>query len=350
MWPDGNAPKIGNYLILSAEDAANDTICPRLEAAGADLSRVHVLQAVVEQNGSRRCFSLQRDLEALGHARISIGGVNAIMIDPITAYMGHTDSHRTTDVRSTLEPLDKFAEAYRVAILAITHPPKASTGKAIHSFTGSLAFVAAARIAFIAVEESETGRSLLLPVKNNLGPLADGIGYRIEAGNTGKGISTSRLVWDTSPVIVTANEARGVPSSLCQSRMGPMAERDESHLDSSAGLASRPLQGRLGRFSSRRLISRPHLLRAASSVGGGASRQAARGCVSRWRVLIRRDQLLDELLEADRRIDHDRLHVGEVLQDADRGPRRRRCGTLPCRSRGTGASPGRSSAHRGCGC
>ena len=32
------------------------------------------------------------------------------------------------------------------------------------------------------------------------------------------------------------------------------------------------------------------------------------------RVVLRRDQFLDELLEADRRIDHHRLHVGEVLE------------------------------------
>ena len=175
-WPDGSAPRTGNYLILSAEDAANDTICPRLEAAGADLSRVKLLQAIVEPNGRQRSFSLQRDLEALGNALANIGGVVAILIDPITAYMGGIDSHRTTDVRSTLEPLDRFAEACGVAVFAVTHPPKSSTGKAIHAFTGSLAFVAAARLAFVAVEETETGRFLLLPVKSNLGPKADGIG------------------------------------------------------------------------------------------------------------------------------------------------------------------------------
>jgi len=206
-WPDGSAPRSGNYLILSAEDAANDTICPRLEAAGADLSRVKLLQAVVEPTRRERCFSLQRDLEALGSALANIGDVVAIMIDPITAYMGGIDSHRTTDVRSTLEPLDRFAEAFGVAVFAVTHPPKSSTGKAIHAFTGSLAFVAAARLAFVVVEETETGRSLLLPVKSNLGPKADGIGYRIESATTAKGIPTSRIVWDMTPVYTTANEA-----------------------------------------------------------------------------------------------------------------------------------------------
>jgi hypothetical protein len=226
VWPDGEAPKIGNYLILSAEDAANDTICPRLEAAGADLSRVHIVQAVVEQNGSRRSFNLQRDLEALGNLITRVGNVMGIMVDPITAYMGDTDSHRTTDVRATLEPFDKFADAYRVAIFAITHPPKASTGKAIHSFTGSLAFVAAARVAFIAIEEEgQTGRSLFLPVKNNLGSLPDGIGYRIEPATTSRGISISHLVWDDAPVFVTANEAIASATASRRERASDVAEQ-----------------------------------------------------------------------------------------------------------------------------
>ena len=200
----------------------------QLEAAGADLSKVYLVQAVVEKNGLRRCFNLQRDLEALGNAVAAIGNVSAIMIDPLTAYMGDIDSHRTTDVRSTLEPFDRFADNYRTAIFAVTHPPKASSGRAIHNFTGSLAFVAAAGLAFVAIEETETGRSLLLPVKNNLGPKADGIGFRIEPMITGKGIPTSRIAWDLLPVLMTANEA--VRAAAEEGRSGGASHAAEQFL------------------------------------------------------------------------------------------------------------------------
>ena len=101
-------------------------------------------------------------------------------------------------------------------MLAITHPPKAAQGSAINSFTGSLAFVAAARMAFITAEEPETEhragpdtnrRRLLLAVKNNLGPLASGLGYRFEERTVSKGIAASHIAWDNVPVTVTANEA-----------------------------------------------------------------------------------------------------------------------------------------------
>jgi putative DNA primase/helicase len=179
-WPDGTSrAPIANSIILSAEDAASDTLRPRLEAADADLQRVWILDAVRTKDG-KRSFTLQQDLEQLGNKLNEIGDVAMITIDPITSYMGKIDSHRTVDVRGVLEPLASFADKHHVAILAVSHPPKASQAKAIHAVTGSLAFVAAARIVFIVVEEPETGRRLMLPTKNNLAAMPLGLAYRLE--------------------------------------------------------------------------------------------------------------------------------------------------------------------------
>jgi AAA domain len=206
-WPDGDTAPLGSCLILSAEDAANDTICPRLELAGANLQKVHIIQAAIE-NGQQRGFNLQRDLEALAATVKEIVDASFLCIDPITAYLGEkVDSHRTTDVRAVLNRLERFADEQSMAIWAITHPPKAAQGKAINNFTGSLAFVASARLAFMSIEEAETDRTLLLTVKNNLGPKAEGIGYRLVQGFTSKDVLTSHVAWDTAPVVMTANEA-----------------------------------------------------------------------------------------------------------------------------------------------
>jgi putative DNA primase/helicase len=70
-----------------------------------------------------------------------------------------------------------------------------------------LAFVAAARTAFVAIEEPETDRRLLLAVKSNIGPTASGIAYRLVPTQTGNGIETIRVEWDGDPVDITANEA-----------------------------------------------------------------------------------------------------------------------------------------------
>jgi putative DNA primase/helicase len=211
-WPDGGQAEGGGVVILSAEDSADDTLRPRLEAAGAALDRTHVLKATLVE-GKPVTFSLQAHLDMLGNKLAELGDAALIIIDPITSYMGKIDGHQTVDVRTVLEPLAAFAEKHDVAVLAISHPPKASQSKALHAVTGSLAFVAAARMVFIATKEPQTDRRLLLPVKNNLGPFAAGLGFSLEQRFVGNEILASHVIWDSAPVTTTADEAVAAASN-----------------------------------------------------------------------------------------------------------------------------------------
>src|SRR5262249_12561444 len=78
---------------------------------------------------------------------------------------------------------------------------------ALHAIVGSIAYVAAARLVFLALEEADTERRLLLAVKNNLAPLASGLGYHLGQTIISNGIVASHVLWDSTPVTVTANEA-----------------------------------------------------------------------------------------------------------------------------------------------
>ena len=51
-----------------------------------------------------------------------------VIIDPISSYMGKTDSHKNSEVRGAFEPAGEMAERLRVAILSITHFSKAGAG------------------------------------------------------------------------------------------------------------------------------------------------------------------------------------------------------------------------------
>ena len=209
-WPDGSSAPLGNALILSSEDAIDDTVTPRLAAAGADLNRVYCI-SFVKTADALRTFSLQNDLQRLGEKIREIGDVAIVVIDPVTAYMGaKIDSHRTTEVRATLEPLQKFAEQFNVAVLLISHPQKAPAGKALNAVTGSGAFMHAPRTAFLAIKDpDDPSRNLFLPIKINIGTKAEGRGYRIESRFVGpnQNILTSAIVWDSLPVRITADQA-----------------------------------------------------------------------------------------------------------------------------------------------
>ena len=165
----------------------------------------------------------------LGAKLTQVGHAALIIIDPITSYMGKIDGHQTVDVRTVLEPLAAFAEKYNVAVLAISHPPKATQAKALHAVTGSLAFVAAARLVFIAAKEPQTERRLLLAVKNNLGPPAAGIGFHLAQSFVGNDILTSYVCWDSQPVTTTADEAIAASNNEGQTAMKEAMEflRDE---------------------------------------------------------------------------------------------------------------------------
>lgn len=215
-WPcgEGRAP-VGNVIILNAEDGADDTVVPRLIAAGADLKRVHIVSAVQQEGGKgRRTFNLQADLALLQQKIAEIGEVALVIIDPISSYMGKADGHKNTEVRGALEPLSEMADRLQVAILSITHFSKCSAGtntKALHRFIGSIAFVGAPRAAFAVIEDADNeGRILFLHAKNNMAPKPQGLAYRLVqrlVGDAGQDIVASYVVWESEPVTVSADEA-----------------------------------------------------------------------------------------------------------------------------------------------
>lgn len=209
-WPVDKTPcERGSVIFFSAEDDAEDTIRPRLEAAGADLDRVFILDAVLDETGTRpRAFNLTTDLPRLGEMFSHIGDVALVVIDPITAYLGGTDSHKNADMRALLSPLGELAAKHGTAVVCVSHLNKGGGGEALLRVTGSLAFVAASRAAFLIVRDKEDKhRRLFLPIKNNIGNDESGLAFSVESHSLPGGIETSRVSWEGEPVTISADEA-----------------------------------------------------------------------------------------------------------------------------------------------
>lgn len=209
-WPRNEGmPKQGSVVFLSAEDDASDTVRPRLDAAGADAERVYIVSAVAEADGKgRRSFNLQADLQLLESEIKRIGDVRLVIIDPVSSYLGKVDSHKNAELRAVLEPLGDLASRLRVAMVAITHLSKGAAGNANNQIIGSIAFVAAARAAYIVCRDPDDAeRRLFLASKNNLGPDSGGLGFRIGTQLTGSGIAAPAVFWDDIAVTMTASDA-----------------------------------------------------------------------------------------------------------------------------------------------
>ena len=220
-WP-GDVVKapMGRVIILSAEDDPDDTLVPRLIAAGADLTKVKFLSAVKRDDGKgERKFNLQEDIEQLKAACLALKDVVLIVLDPASSYMGgNIDTHRNTDVRRVLDPLSKLAQDLRCAVLSISHFNKGSSPKAVNRVMESAAFVNAPRFAFGVFDDDQDDsnaardfgpgdddapvvepRCLFLPLKSNY-QKAPGLAYRIvdAVGGTdaaGKPVTTSKVEW-----------------------------------------------------------------------------------------------------------------------------------------------------------
>jgi putative DNA primase/helicase len=202
--------------MLTAEDNAAQILVPRLMAAGAALERVVFLQRI-RKDKKDRMFLLGEDLEELEQLIADTGDVRLVTIDPITAYMGgKLDSHRATDVRSQLGPLSEMAERTNIAFSAITHPAKNAGPRALDWFLGSQAYIAAARLGHLCVEEMEengsgqkqpTGRTLFTSAKRNVAQRRiPAIAYQIEEVTVAAGITAPRIVWGDT-LDITADEA-----------------------------------------------------------------------------------------------------------------------------------------------
>ena len=205
-WPDGSRSPRGAVLFVCCEDDAADTISPRLEAAGADRRKVHILDWIVDREGARRTFDVGRDAEAVRRECERIGNVVMIVIDPVSAYLGTADSHKTSDVRGALAPLQSVAADIGACILLVSHLNKGGADTAAMSrVTGSGAFVAAARSAWIVGEHPEDdGKRVLVPLKNNIGDDKTGFAYRIEGRTVADHIETSRVVFDAGSLQLSA--------------------------------------------------------------------------------------------------------------------------------------------------
>jgi len=191
---------LGSVIILANEDDAARTIRPRLDAAGADISRVHIVEGVAREGADVDMFQLDIDIADLRERALQIGDVKLIVIDPPSAYLGtKVDSYKDSDVRGMLMPLGKLAQETGAMILLIVHLNKRTDGGAQQRFSGSTAWTAAPRVGFMVAEDPLTKQRFMLPVKNNIGD--DRLGYRYHIAEKlihygGQTFKSSYIVWD----------------------------------------------------------------------------------------------------------------------------------------------------------
>jgi len=188
-------------LLLTHEDGLGDTIRPRLDALGvdvSDLSKVVVVKAVRGEDGRERLPSLIEDL-GLIETHLAAGGFDLAVIDPINNYLGSAlDTHRDAAIRSVLTPLAALAERCGVAVLCVRHLTKGARDKAIYRGQGSIGYTGVARVVLLVGQEPDAPeRRVVIAIKTNLTAMAPGIAFELKDG---------RFLW--------AGESTATPEAL----------------------------------------------------------------------------------------------------------------------------------------
>jgi hypothetical protein len=178
-WQDSkntNAPV--KVAIVSSEDAAKDTLLPRLMAAGADLSKIFILNGMVTEKGEKD-FTLDTDIPGLREKLDQNPEVKVVIIDPIMNHLGKLKGNSEQEVREGLTPLAKLAEMSGAAIILVTHYNKSQNSDSIQRVGGAMGMVGAVRVAWSFGKDKVDGKMKMTPLKANIAPNQGGLEYEI---------------------------------------------------------------------------------------------------------------------------------------------------------------------------
>jgi putative DNA primase/helicase len=235
-WPFGDTRRFKPFTVIDidAEDDPAEVIFPEYDAAGADLSRLHVVSG--REDG---LFPNLSDPAQLTQLEQLIGDLHADIcsIDPVGHFFPSAKFNETESVIASLSPLMRIAQRTRCVIVPILHFNKGTTTDALAKFLGSGQWTAIARSALAVVEDPDnqdpdSERRQLWTVKCNVVPKRERKPWGFEIVGNENGVAGVR--WDATPA--TTSEAAAFKLE---------GHRRKSSSDSQQAKAQRWLEGHL---------------------------------------------------------------------------------------------------------
>ena len=241
--PGGNEPTDpAAVIIISAEDAPH-VLQGRLEAAGANLSRVYT-PPVIDVGGGRPLTLPQGIGELEQHVREK--GVQLIVLDPISSCLSGSSTSESS-VRKALEPLAAMAQRNNVSVVIVRHLTKNGSGRALTRGLGSIALSGVPRsVLLLCRHPVDKDRRVIAQVKSNYGPLAESLELQLPTHD-----GPSRIVWGETTTLTPdqlltnsdtptqREEAAWVLSSLLAD--GPLSAKEVIKLAMDQGVSKRTL-------------------------------------------------------------------------------------------------------------
>lgn len=155
----------GRVLFFSAEDSPEYTLLPRLQKQKADPDRVWFVSKVYNMGSPAGMEKLERAIVRTKPVMV--------VIDPVTAWIGETDTNKITVVNEIYGKLAALADKHRVAIVTVRHRRKPADGERKgrdpkFGGAGSIAFTGSARSELL-VGLTEDGQHAMAHEKCSVG-------------------------------------------------------------------------------------------------------------------------------------------------------------------------------------
>jgi AAA domain len=160
-------------IYVATEDSWDDTIVPRLIAAGADLDRVFRVDSA-EQEGKGYTLNLVRDLDHLWQL-ITKYGIGLTYFDPLVEVVGGSSWNKAEEVREALRPLAEMLRDTDSSAVGLMHYRKQVSEDVLTQIAGSGAWgqIVRAVTAFARAPEDEDApvekTVIVSQAKSNLG-------------------------------------------------------------------------------------------------------------------------------------------------------------------------------------
>jgi hypothetical protein len=171
-------------VLIAPEDGLADTIHPRLQRAGADLSRIvsiGTLPIANPRTGNtyevpfRLPDGLEALLEAMRHVRAKL-----VIIDPLTTILSSTGTSKDTEMRMALAPVQMLIEHFGAACLMIGYPTKGSGKNPLSRPGGWLPFLPIASSGLMVLRDpTDESKRVLSHVKSTLSAQATNLSFSI---------------------------------------------------------------------------------------------------------------------------------------------------------------------------
>lgn len=176
--------KPGSVLLVSGEDSAS-TIRQNLQANGADLMRVSVLD---RSEGKSLILP-----DAIPEIEEWIRRENgcSVICDPVATFMKGSPNAESS-VRKAIDPLAEMAERTGVAVILVRHLNKSGGKNIWQRLAGSHVWNAAIRSGLLVADDTTSNlvdpqnqNRVVAQFKSNLGPIAPSLSFRLVGGENG---------------------------------------------------------------------------------------------------------------------------------------------------------------------